>query len=90
MLITTQRIMKSQTLEIIKFSTHAVICEKFGFPCLVVRVGPRVENLVGFTITAKLLVTRRTEKEQTLLPLEEIDVKDRMSRVLSVRDLESG
>jgi hypothetical protein len=77
MLITTQRIMKSQTLEIIKFTGEAVIClmPLENKPCLVVRVGPKQQNLVGFTITAKLLVTRRTAKEKTLLPLEEIDIK---------------
>ena len=112
-LIVTQRMIKRRILSLIRFSSNAVICERYCLVngpgpnidignglkgekrlCLMIRVAPR-ENmpsifsmltsdnnflteakkyeLVGVSITAKVLVTRTTI-EHEFLPLEEREV----------------
>jgi len=66
----------------VQFSKHAVICERDGELCLIVRaVNLRASLLIDVSVTGKLLKTRRS-LDGEWLALEERNVEFKNSRVL--------
>ena len=78
------RLIKRRELDLIRFSEYAVICERDGEMCLIVRLASYCDHkIIGTMITAKVLVNRIT-KEGELIVLQELDLDfDNKDAILS-------